>query len=93
MPRKKQKGPPARSQRPGPGGPKLGQTSSQAKAKGSGPSNSAITKDGAQPKQGVQQNQRPIVPFLRGDRILLIGEGEFCLILSILSCDHINYPC
>jgi hypothetical protein len=23
----------------------------------------------------LPQNQRPIVPFLRGDRILLIGEG------------------
>lgn len=42
------------------------------------------------PKRQPQQNQRPIVPFLRGDRILLIGEGELivysiaCSILSLL---------
>ncbi|KAJ5353293.1 hypothetical protein N7452_002267 [Penicillium brevicompactum] len=30
------------------------------------------------PKKGpLQANQRPIVPFLRKDRILLIGEGDF----------------
>lgn len=29
------------------------------------------------PKKGsMQANQRPIVPFLRKDRILLVGEGE-----------------
>ncbi|CAG8392339.1 unnamed protein product [Penicillium salamii] len=30
-----------------------------------------------QKKGPVQANQRPIVPFLRKDRILLIGEGDF----------------
>lgn len=84
MPRKKQKGPPARPHRAGPSVPKPGQPSTaQAKAKGSGPSNSAHAKDAPQKKHGVQQNQRPIVPFLRGDRVLLIGEGEFDQLPSV----------
>lgn len=83
MPRKKQKGPPARPHRTGPAAPKPGQPSAaQAKAKGAGPSSSTNAKDTPQKKHGVQQNQRPIVPFLRGDRVLLIGEGEFDLLLS-----------
>lgn len=32
---------------------------------------------GGQKKQSLQTNQRPIVPFLKEDRILLVGEGEF----------------
>lgn len=37
-----------------------------------------------QKKGPVQANQRPIVPFLRKDRILLIGEGENTLLEIIL---------
>lgn len=88
MPRKKQKGPPPRANRPG--GPKQGQaqgqgaTSAQQKGgkqnanSGSGAGN-GNGNGGSQKLQPLQQNQRPIVPFLRGDRILLIGEGESLL--------------
>lgn len=75
MPRnKKQKGPPARAHRPGPP-PKQGQTPSQSKPKTKG----AGTTEAPQKKGPLQANQRPIVPFLRGDRVLLIGEGGFLL--------------
>jgi hypothetical protein len=91
MPRKKQKGPPPRANRPG--GPKQDQGAGQGKGKtapasaqqkggkqnpaqGSGAGNGS----GPQKLQVLQQNQRPIVPFLRGDRILLIGEGEWLLL-------------
>lgn len=88
MPRKKQKGPPPRSHRGGAPSKPGSAPTSHAKANGpvhqSGPGRT--TTDQAQKKQPVQQNQRPIVPFLRGDRILLIGEGE---LLSLL---HSDYP-
>lgn len=84
MPRKKQKGPPPRANRPG--GPKQGQaqgkgaTSAQQKGGKQNPNSGASAGNGnggSQKLQPLQQNQRPIVPFLRGDRILLIGEGEW----------------
>lgn len=82
MPRKKQKsGPAPRSHRPsGPG--KAGSApSSQARHKPAGskqdPTAGGAIKEGSQKKQSLQANQRPIVPFLRGDRILLVGEGEY----------------
>ena len=31
-------------------------------------------------KQKQQQQRRPIIPFGKGDRVLLIGEGKFCFI-------------
>ena len=36
----------------------------------------------------IQKNQRPIVPFGRNDRVLLIGEGEFSInpYMSTLEC-------
>lgn len=80
MPRKKQKqkGAPPHINRPG-GGRKPGPTStSQAHPRGA---KQNLAKDS---KQSVQQNQRPIVPFLRGDRILLVGEGECRSSLSSL---------
>lgn len=92
MPRKKQKGPPPRSNRPGPkqnqgqgqaqpqGQPAKGQKKGgnpNSNAPGSGGSGSG---SGPQKLQPLQMNQRPIVPFLRGDRVLLIGEGEFCIL-------------
>jgi 25S rRNA (uracil2634-N3)-methyltransferase len=72
MPRKKQKsGPPPRPHRP----------SGPAKS-GPDPANAGAAKEGSQKKQSLQANQRPIVPFLRGDRILLVGEGkQFSIIL------------
>lgn len=82
MPRKKQKGPPARNQRSGGPAPKP-QTpvASQSKPKGKGAGNPAP--DGPEKKKApLQANQRPIVPFLKGDRILLVGEGEFYLSFS-----------
>ncbi|KAJ6127505.1 hypothetical protein N7523_003117 [Penicillium sp. IBT 18751x] len=78
MPRKKQKGPQPRSNRPGP--PKPG-SSSQPKIKGT-KQDSTPAKD-TQKKGPVQANQQPIVPFLRGDRILLIGEGDFSFARSL----------
>lgn len=81
MPRKKQKsGAPPRSHRPsGPG--KAGPApSSLARHKAGGskqdPTAGGAIKEGSQKKQSLQANQRPIVPFLRQDRILLVGEGE-----------------
>lgn len=88
MPRKKQKGPPPRSNRPSPSKPG---PSSQPKAKGS-KQDSGAAKD-AQKKAPAQANQRPIVPFLRGDRILLIGEGEFlefAFFFVIVHCSRCN---
>ena len=86
MPRKKQKsGPPPRSHRPsGPAKPGPG-PASQGKNKTSKPdvavgrAEAGAGKEGSQKKQSLQANQRPIVPFLRGDRILLIGEGKLSL--------------
>ncbi|OQE31767.1 hypothetical protein PENSTE_c001G04704 [Penicillium steckii] len=78
MPRKKQKGPPARSNRAN--GPK---SQNQGAQKGNKQSASTTTTNGPQKLQPLQQNQRPIVPFLRGDRILLIGEGDFSFARSL----------
>lgn len=83
MPRKKQKsGPPPRPHRPS-GPTKSGPApASQAKNKGSkpDPAPARAVKQESQKKQSAQANQRPIVPFLRGDRILLVGEGEWSFI-------------
>ncbi|KAJ5179612.1 hypothetical protein N7492_002822 [Penicillium capsulatum] len=87
MPRKKQKGPPARSNRAGPAAPKSAPTSAP-KVKGPGPGSSGKAKDAPQ-KKHVQQNQRPIVPFLRRDRVLLIGEGDFSFARSLAT----QYKC
>ncbi|KAJ5984535.1 hypothetical protein N7481_006634 [Penicillium waksmanii] len=100
MPRKKQKGPSPRANRPG--GPKQGQAQGQGagQGKGKGAPTSAQQKGGKQNSvqgtgtgsgsgsgpqklQALQQNQRPIVPFLRGDRILLVGEGDFSFARSL----------
>lgn len=87
MPRKKQKsGPPPRPHRPS-GPAKSGPApASQAKNKvlrqDSAPA--GAVKEGSQKKQSVQANQRPIVPFLRGDRILLVGEGKQSFIVLVL---------
>ncbi|OOQ87596.1 hypothetical protein PEBR_15772 [Penicillium brasilianum] len=86
MPRKKQKsGPAPRSHRPsGPAKPGPA-PASQAKNNGSKPDHSAggTSKESNQKKQALQANQRPIVPFLRGDRILLVGEGDFSFARSL----------
>ncbi|KAJ5081002.1 hypothetical protein N7456_013712 [Penicillium angulare] len=91
MPRKKQKGPPPRAQRAG-GPPKPGQTpvASQSKSKGKGAGNAPHSKAGGDEEKKMnkaqaplQANQRPIVPFLRGDRILLVGEGDFSFARSL----------
>ncbi|KAJ5888905.1 hypothetical protein N7495_008946 [Penicillium taxi] len=53
-------------------------------------------KKAPQKKQSVQQNQRPIIPFLRGDRILLIGEGDFSFARSLATqykCRNICATC
>ena len=34
-------------------------------------------------KQQQQQQRRPIIPFGKGDRVLLIGEGKFCFIIYV----------
>ncbi|KAJ5541963.1 hypothetical protein N7461_007966 [Penicillium sp. DV-2018c] len=42
------------------------------------------------PKKGpMQANQRPIVPFLRKDRVLLVGEGDFSFARSLAT----QYKC
>lgn len=73
MPRKKQKGAPSHANRPG-GGPKPKPGSASTQSPSKRPNMDPVKDSG--PKRQPQQNQRPIVPFLRGDRILLIGEGE-----------------
>ncbi|KAJ5095133.1 hypothetical protein N7532_007424 [Penicillium argentinense] len=84
MPRKKQKGQPPRSNRPGPKPQGQGQGQGQQKA-----GKNANAGNGPQKLQPLQQNQRPIVPFLRGDRILLIGEGDFSFARSLAT----QYKC
>lgn len=81
MPRNNKKAksaPPPRPRGPGkPTGPSSnpakGQQHGNGQKQGSGNAN-------APKKASMQANQRPIVPFLRKDRILLIGEGELFLL-------------
>ncbi|KAJ5643056.1 uncharacterized protein N7484_005563, partial [Penicillium longicatenatum] len=82
-PQQETKGPPARA-RPGPP-PKQGPIPSQSKPKTKG----AGTTEAPQKKGPLQANQRPIVPFLRGDRVLLIGEGDFSFARSLAT----QYKC
>lgn len=93
MPRKKQKsGPAPRSNRPsGPAKPGPA-PASQAKNKASKPDSAAggAGKEASQKKQSLQANQRPIVPFLRGDRILLVGEGKYFSHSCFLRCGIFN---
>ncbi|KAJ5963303.1 uncharacterized protein N7479_003179 [Penicillium vulpinum] len=78
MPRNNKKAksaPPPRARGPGkPSGPSSnpakGQQHGNGQKQGNGNAN-------APKKVSLQANQRPIVPFLRKDRILLIGEGDF----------------
>ncbi|CAG8894793.1 unnamed protein product [Penicillium egyptiacum] len=78
MPRNNKKvksAPPPRPRGPGkPSGPSSnpakGQQHGNGQKQGNGNAN-------APKKASMQANQRPIVPFLRKDRILLIGEGDF----------------
>ncbi|KAJ5927986.1 hypothetical protein N7466_006942 [Penicillium verhagenii] len=86
MPRKKQKGPAARPNRPGPPA-KQGQTPSQSKPKTKGAGTADAPQN--QKKGPLQANQRPIVPFLRGDRVLLVGEGDFSFARSLAT----QYKC
>jgi 25S rRNA (uracil2634-N3)-methyltransferase len=92
MPRKKQKsGPPPRSHRPsgpakpgpgpGPGPASQGKNKSSKPDIAAGRAEAGAGKEGIQNKQSLQANQRPIVPFLRGDRILLIGEGKLSFLI------------
>lgn len=81
MPRNNKKAksaPPPRPRGPGkPSGPSSnpakGQQHGNGQKQGSGNAN-------APKKASMQANQRPIVPFLRKDRILLVGEGELFLL-------------
>ncbi|KOS43466.1 hypothetical protein ACN38_g5597 [Penicillium nordicum] len=84
MPRNNKKAksaPPPRPRGPGkPSGPSSnpakGQQHGNGQKQGSGNAN-------APKKASIQANQRPIVPFLRKDRILLIGEGDFSFARSL----------
>lgn len=73
MPRKKQKGAPVPFNRPKASSKRGPHSNPQSKSNGS---KQDSAKEAGPKKLPVQQNQRPIVPFLRKDRILLIGEGE-----------------
>ncbi|CAG7934916.1 unnamed protein product [Penicillium nalgiovense] len=78
MPRNNKKVKSAPLPRPrGPGKPS-GPSSNPAKGQqhGNGQKQGNATAN-APKKASMQANQRPIVPFLRKDRILLIGEGDF----------------
>lgn len=64
-------------------------TSGKTKPGGDGAKNSQNGKKNQGQNQTKQQQKRkPIVPFARGDRILLIGEGE----LSSPSTIHYMHP-
>ncbi|KAJ5320535.1 hypothetical protein PENANT_c033G04419 [Penicillium antarcticum] len=92
MPRnnKKIKGAPAPARSRGPGKPS-GQPSNPPKGQnGNGQSQSqGQAKETTVKKGSVQANQRPIVPFLRKDRVLLVGEGDFSFARSLAT----QYKC
>ncbi|GLA98756.1 hypothetical protein AtubIFM57143_007053 [Aspergillus tubingensis] len=53
-------------------------------------------KNSQQQQQQVQRNQRPIVPFGRKDRILLVGEGDFSFARSLVlqhRCKNVMATC
>jgi 25S rRNA (uracil2634-N3)-methyltransferase len=87
MPRKKQKGASGHFNR-GKGGPKPGPPST-SQSKSNGPKQ-VSAKEAGPKKLPMQQNQRPIVPFLRKDRILLIGEGESSYFI-VFELFHVRY--
>ncbi|PWY85674.1 hypothetical protein BO94DRAFT_467759 [Aspergillus sclerotioniger CBS 115572] len=83
---------------------KLSTTSSAAKAsQGQGVDkvneNANAKKNGSDPKkssQKQQKNQRPVVPFGRKDRILLVGEGDFSFARSLVlqhRCKNVLATC
>ncbi|EKV05208.1 25S rRNA (uridine(2634)-N(3))-methyltransferase [Penicillium digitatum] len=84
MPRNNKKvknAPPTRPRGPGkPAGPSSNPTKGQQHGNGykQGSGNANAPK-----KASMQVNQRPIVPFLRKDRVLLIGEGDFSFARSL----------
>ncbi|KAJ5757025.1 uncharacterized protein N7511_007207 [Penicillium nucicola] len=94
MPRnnKKLKGAPAPARSRGPGKPSVqpshlpkGQNvNGQGQGQGKGQDMETVAKKGS-----VQANQRPIVPFLRKDRVLLVGEGDFSFARSLAT----QYKC
>ncbi|RDK40115.1 hypothetical protein M752DRAFT_328723 [Aspergillus phoenicis ATCC 13157] len=53
-------------------------------------------KNSQQQQQQLQKNQRPIVPFGRMDRILLVGEGDFSFARSLVlqhRCKNVMATC
>ncbi|KAJ5787460.1 hypothetical protein N7457_002450 [Penicillium paradoxum] len=90
MPRNAKKiknAPPPRSRGPGkPSGPSSGSGKGQQHGNGQNQGNGS---GNAPKKASLQANQRPIVPFLRKDRILLVGEGDFSFARSLAT----QYKC
>jgi 25S rRNA (uracil2634-N3)-methyltransferase len=86
MPRnnKKLKGAPAPARSRGPGKPS-GQSSNPPSGHNGNAQSQGQGKETTVKKGSVQANQRPIVPFLRKDRVLLIGEGELGINLVLCS--------
>ncbi|KAJ5373620.1 hypothetical protein N7517_005626 [Penicillium concentricum] len=79
--------PPPRAR--GPGKPS-GSSSNPAKGQQHGNGQKQGSGNGNAPKKiSLQANQRPIVPFLRKDRILLVGEGDFSFARSLVK----QYKC
>jgi 25S rRNA (uracil2634-N3)-methyltransferase len=85
MPRnnKKLKGAPASARPRGPG--KSSGQSNTPKGQNGNAQGQGQTKENTVKKGPVQANQRPVVPFLRKDRVLLVGEGEFGINLLLFS--------
>ncbi|KAJ6094636.1 hypothetical protein N7467_002149 [Penicillium canescens] len=90
MPRnnKKLKGAPAPARSRGPGKPS-GQSSNPPSGQNGNAQSQGQGKETTVKKGPVQANQRPIVPFLRKDRVLLIGEGDFSFARSLAT----QYKC
>lgn len=94
MPRNNKKvknAPPTRPRGPGkPAGPSSNPTKGQQHGNGykQGSGNANAPK-----KASMQVNQRPIVPFLRKDRVLLIGEGELFFVLADMIALYFSLLC
>ncbi|PKY05370.1 hypothetical protein P168DRAFT_309706 [Aspergillus campestris IBT 28561] len=77
--------------------------SSQAKGKGGSGGNKNsnhgqgdVTSKSNQPQKKPSQQQRPIVPFGRKDRVLLIGEGDFSFARALVTqhrCKNVLATC
>ncbi|RMJ24463.1 hypothetical protein PHISP_04681 [Aspergillus sp. HF37] len=75
---------------------KLSTTTADGKTKPGGGSGAKTSQTQNGKKNQQQQKRKPIVPFGRGDRILLIGEGDFSFARSLVTqykCHNVLATC